>query len=72
MRESVIYQDIWQRSALSLISRQLNRQLGEVDTSLTEQIQRLSTEQLEALGEALLGFSEAADLATWLEQQERS
>ncbi len=57
---------------IALITRQLTRRLGEVDSSLIEQIRRLSTEQLEALGIALLDFSELADLVAWLEQQEVS
>jgi hypothetical protein len=57
---------------IALITRQLTRRLGEVDSSLIEQIRRLSTEQLEALGIALLDFSEMADLVAWLEQQEVS
>lgn len=56
----------------TLILRQLTQRLGEVDSSLIEQIRRLSTEQLEALGIALLDFSEVANLVAWLEQQEVS
>lgn len=54
-----------------LVIRQLNRRIGEVDISLIERVQRLSIEQLENLGEALLDFSEVADLEAWLNQQER-
>jgi predicted transposase YdaD len=80
MRESVIYQDILQQGLqqgrregeATLILRQLTQQLGEVDSSLIEPIRRLSTEQLEALGIALLDFSEMADLVAWLQQQEVS
>jgi hypothetical protein len=52
-----------------LIFRLLNRRFGEIDTSLVEQIRGLSTEQLEALGEAFLDFESVADLGTWLNQQ---
>ena len=48
MRESVIYQDILQRGrqqeALSFVTRLLNRQVGEVDSSLVEQIRGLTVE----------------------------
>ncbi len=57
---------------LALILRQLTQRLGEVDSSLSDRIRRLSTEQLETLGIALLDFSEIADLVAWLEQQEVS
>ncbi|MFH7027767.1 MAG: Rpn family recombination-promoting nuclease/putative transposase [Heteroscytonema crispum UTEX LB 1556] len=69
MKESVIYQDIVQKEAFKLVSRQLNRRFREIDVSLLEQVRGLSAEQLEALAEALLDFSEVADLVTWLEQQ---
>ncbi|HBB34097.1 MAG TPA: hypothetical protein DC064_20450 [Cyanobacteria bacterium UBA9273] len=57
---------------IALITRQLNRRLGEVDPALLEQVQKLSINQLESLGEALLDFSEVENLVTWLEQQEGS
>jgi hypothetical protein len=53
-----------------LIIRQLNRRIGEINASLIERIKGLSIEQLENLGEALLDFSNVADLETWLNQQE--
>jgi hypothetical protein len=57
---------------IALIIRQLTRRLGEVDPSLSDRIRRLSTPALEALGIALLDFSEITDLVAWLEQQEVS
>nr|MDZ8060515.1 DUF4351 domain-containing protein [Nostoc sp. EkiNYC01] len=69
MKESVIYQDIVQKEAFKLISRQLKRRFGDIDASLVEQVRNLSAEQLEDLGEELLDFSEVADLAAWVEQQ---
>lgn len=83
MRESVIYQDILQQGlqqgrregkqeeAVDLITRQLTRRLGKVDSLLIERIRELSLEQLEELGVALLDFSNAADLMAWFAQQER-
>jgi hypothetical protein len=53
---------------LEIKLRQLNRRFGEVDTSIIERIRALSTEQLEALGEAFLDFTSVDDLVTWLEQ----
>ncbi|MFN6478037.1 DUF4351 domain-containing protein [Nostoc sp. DedQUE07] len=67
MEESVIYQDIVQKEAFKLISRQLKRRFDDIDVSLVEQVKNLSTEQLEELGEELLDFSEVADLIAWLE-----
>ncbi|MEB3149768.1 MAG: DUF4351 domain-containing protein [Sphaerospermopsis sp.] len=51
-----------------LILRLLNRRLGEIDTLLIERIKSLSIEKLENLGEALLDFSNIADLESWLNQ----
>ena len=67
MRESVIYQDIWSPATHSLVIRQLNRRFNEIDESLLSQVQGLSSEQVEALGEALLDFSSIDDLVAWLQ-----
>jgi hypothetical protein len=53
-----------------LVLRLLNRRIGEINESLIERIKGLSIEQLENLGEALLDFSNVADLETWLNQQQ--
>jgi predicted transposase YdaD len=70
MQESVIYQDILQKGNKlgeeRLILRLLNRRFGEIDAPIVEQIRALSTEQLEALGEAFLDFSTVSDLSAWL------
>ncbi|MBD2570843.1 DUF4351 domain-containing protein [Anabaena lutea FACHB-196] len=73
MQESVIYQDILQKGeqkeAFRFLNRQLNRRFGEIDSPIIERIRSLSTEQLEALGEEFLDFSEASDLVIWLDSQ---
>ncbi len=58
-----------QQGEQDLIVRLLNRRIGDIDASLIEQVQVLSIEQLENLGEALLDFSSVADLETWFNQQ---
>ena len=76
LRESPWYQEIqqegWQggklEEAQSLILRQLIRRIGDVSSESRSQIQSLSLEQIEALGEALLDFTESADLVTWLKR----
>lgn len=74
MRESVIYQEIleegMQAEAVALVLRQLTRRIGTVEPEVQEQIRELSTAQLEDLGEALLDFSEAANLTAWLESRQ--
>jgi predicted transposase/invertase (TIGR01784 family) len=70
MQQSVIYQDILQeggeKEARSLILRQLTRRIGELSPEIRSQIQSLSLTQLETLGEALLDFTEPADLLNCL------
>ena len=49
-----------------LILRQLTRQLGLVSHNVEAQVHAFSLLQLEALGEALLDFSQPDDLGDWL------
>jgi predicted transposase/invertase (TIGR01784 family) len=51
----------------SLVLRQLNRRVGELPQSVRQQVESLSLEKLENLGEALLDFQGMADLDAWLE-----
>jgi predicted transposase YdaD len=71
LRESPWYQEIEDKGVLkgeqSLILRQLTRRIGDVAPGLQSKVQALSLAQLEALGEALLDFSEPGDLEKWLE-----
>ncbi|MEG4271847.1 MULTISPECIES: Rpn family recombination-promoting nuclease/putative transposase [unclassified Microcoleus] len=86
MRGSVIYQEIREDGllegrqlgllegrkdeALSLLTRLLIRRIGPIAPETREQIQTLSVEELEDLGEALLDFSEASDLTNWLNDRQ--
>ena len=56
--------------ALSFVTRQLTRRIGAIAPQISEQIQTLSVEELENLGEALLDFSEASDLTNWLNERQ--
>jgi predicted transposase/invertase (TIGR01784 family) len=49
----------------ALVLRLLTLRISEVSPDLQSQIQALSLDQLEALGEALLNFSELSDLEAW-------
>jgi predicted transposase YdaD len=80
MQESVIYQDILQKGqqqgeqkeAFRFLNRQLNRRFGEINSSIIERTRVLSTEQLEALGEEFLSFSNVSDLVAWLDRNTSS
>lgn len=50
-----------------LVLRLLKRRVGDISTDLEGMVKALSVERLEALGEALLDFTQMADLMTWLE-----
>lgn len=78
MKQSVIYQEILQEGEQkgrqegrqegerSLILRLLSRRVGFLSSEVRSQVESLSLEQLESLGEALLDFSGSSDLELWL------
>ena len=79
LQETRVYQEIKQEGIQegeqrglerekSLIFRQLNRRVGELSVEVRQQVESLSLEQLENLGEALLDFSSMADLDAWLSE----
>jgi predicted transposase/invertase (TIGR01784 family) len=51
---------------LNLVLRLLTRRFGPIAAETEAQIRQLSLNQIEALGEALLDFSEPSDLVAWL------
>jgi predicted transposase YdaD len=58
-----------QEGELTLILRLLTRRVGGISPDIEAQIRTLSLTQLEALGEALLDFSQPSDLTDWLRLQ---
>ena len=54
---------------LELVLRLLERRVGEIAPDIQSRIRRLSIEQLENLGEAVLDFTSASDLTDWLQSQ---
>ena len=72
LRETRVYQEGREEGrteeARSLIARQLMRKLGPLPEALQSQVNQLSLEVLETLGEALFDFTEVSDLETWLSQ----
>jgi predicted transposase YdaD len=54
-----------QQEGRSLVLRLLNRRIGELPESVIQQVNALSIESLEALGEALLDFRSMDDLEQW-------
>ncbi len=68
LRKTRYYQEVREEATLELILRQLSRRLGAMNPELQEQVNLLSVAQLENLAEALLDFSNEADLVTWLDE----
>lgn len=71
LKETKVYQEALQegeqRGEQKLVLRLLTLRIGEIPAELRSQIETLSLEQTEALGEALLDFTERADLKEWLQ-----
>lgn len=57
-----------QEEGRSLILKQLARRVGALSPETTAQVEALSIEQLEELGEALLDFTQIEELTAWLDQ----
>ena len=50
----------------------LNHKFDGIESPVLERINRLSLEQLEAMGESLLDFKQISDLEAWLKNAEKS
>ena len=50
----------------SVIVRQLRKRFGAISEDVTDRIDRLASEQLSELSEAMLDFTGIADLEQWL------
>jgi predicted transposase YdaD len=66
LKNTRYYQEVWYESELNLVMRQLERRMGGISQDLQVKINKLSVEDLENLGLALLDFTSKADLVTWL------
>ncbi len=69
LKQTRVYQDALQEGierGRSLILKLLTCRVGGLPAQSEAKIMKLSITQLEALGEALLNFSSAADLQNWL------
>lgn len=64
--ERIGYERGEQEGEQKLVLRQLQRRVGELPQEVIEEVQNLSLEKLEALGEALLDFTSMDDLLNWL------
>lgn len=66
LKQTKFYQEAFAEGEANLVLRLLHRRIGEIPQNVTERIRKLSAEQLEELGEALLDFESQEDLVNWL------
>lgn len=59
-----------QAEARTLILRQITRKLGDVPEALQNQVNQLSLESLEVLGEDLFDFATVSELEAWFAQRD--
>ncbi len=69
LKNTRYYQDVRYESELNLVMRLIERRIGGVSQDLQVKINKLSVEDLENLGLALLDFTSKADLVAWLNNQ---
>ncbi|NET16955.1 MAG: DUF4351 domain-containing protein, partial [Okeania sp. SIO1H6] len=58
-----------QQGRLQLIMRQLKKRFGEIPEAIISQIEDLSVENLDDLGEDFLDFNSLEDLLNWLQDR---
>ncbi|MFN4280846.1 DUF4351 domain-containing protein, partial [Thermosynechococcus sp.] len=70
LKKTRFYQEVYaeglQQGEAAVVLRQLRRRFGSVPNDLEERIRRLSPEQIEALAEALLDFTDLEEVSDWL------
>ena len=67
IKQTRVYQEAMEEGEARLLTRLLSKRFGKVDDRRIQIINKLSLEQLEELGEALLDFSKITELDDWLE-----
>jgi len=67
LADSVRQTRVFHEGAEAMVLRLLNRRFGKLSPALKSQIEVLTIDQLEQLGDALLDFTEIADLVGWLQ-----
>ena len=66
LKQTKVYQEAQLEGEQKIVLRLLKRQIGSISPETEAQIRNLSLTQVEQLGEALLDFSDRADLDQWL------
>ena len=66
LRHTRFYRDVFRECEAELIFRQLTRRCGALSDQHKSRIMALPKEKLDTLGDALLDFTNMADLDAWL------
>ncbi|MBK1990247.1 DUF2887 domain-containing protein [Sphaerospermopsis aphanizomenoides BCCUSP55] len=72
IKQTRVYQEAKQEEATNLLVRILSKRFGKLSDNYIENINKLTIEQLEDLGEALLDFVDIKDLEQWLKAHTES
>ena len=67
IKQTRVYQEAMEEGETRLLLRLLSKRFGKISDRSIQMINKLSLEQLEDLGEALLDFSVIKDLDNWLQ-----
>ena len=67
IKQTRVYQEAMEEGETRLLLRLLSKRFGKISDRSIQTINKLSLEQLEDLGEALLDFSAITDLDNWLQ-----
>ena len=67
IKQTRVYQEAMEEGETRLLLRLLSKRFGKISDLSIQTIKKLSLEQLEDLGEALLDFSVIKDLDNWLQ-----
>ena len=67
IQQTQVYQEAKADGAKIVLLKMLDRKFGNITTEIRAQVNGLSVEQLEFLGEALLDFGQMSDLIGWLD-----
>ena len=67
IKQTRVYQEAMEEGETRLLLRLLSKRFGKISDRSIQTINKLSLEQLEDLGDALLDFSVITDLDNWLQ-----
>jgi predicted transposase YdaD len=66
LKQTRVYREAVAEGEVSLVIKLLTRKLGNLTPQLLDRVNSLQLDRVESLGEALLDFTQIADLESWL------